>query len=721
MRNGPGEAACLAAGAALLVLAAGGRAEAQAGGGGSTQLEEISVEGQGAAGGGTGSNPNSPLKADGYVAKSNTSATKTATPLVEVPQSVSTVTRQQLDDRNVQSLVSSMAYTPGVRSNSSGFDPRFDTFYIRGFDATYDGIFRDGLREQNASFAIFKTEPYGLDGVSILKGPSSSLYGGGSPGGVVDLTTKRPTFTPFGEVQAQIGNNDRRQGQFDFGGPIGDSDTLAYRFTGVVRDSDTDVPGTPDDKVYLAPAFTWKPNDDTTLTVLSEYSRIRTGANLAYYNDATGHVTKIFSGDPSFNAMKQEQARIGYEFERKITPDVTFRQKFRYAHVDVDAEYIDILEITPGAATAPRGAGAIRDRIDSLNLDNQIEAKTVTGPVSHTLLAGFDTLYADYSDRYGYTEDVSPIKLKPLTYGGYIWAPYNSSGNLRQKQRTFGLYAQDQMKFDKFVLTLGARNDWVETKSDYWRANEKSQQNDGKLTGRAGLTYLGPWGINPYVSYATSFAPTLGSSAGGSAFVPTTGEIYEAGVKFAPPDLNLALTASVFDITQQNVVRTDPNNVNRSIQTGELRSKGFEFEATGSLARGLSFTGGYAYLEPEIVKGEPGTDGNQTSSIPKHSASLWLDYDFQPGTALSGLSVGGGARYTGVSFGDDENTYKNKAFLLFDASLKFDFERVAPRLKGVALQVNARNLANKDIATCEQGYCYRDEGRQVIASLKYRW
>jgi len=695
---------------------------------GGIELDAIDVQGAGSAG--FESNPNSPLQTDGYVATSSVAATKTKTPLIEVPQSVSTVTRQMLDDRDDQTLTSAVLYTPGVRANTSGFDPRFDSFFIRGLNTTYDGIFRDGLREQNAPFAIFKTEPYGLDGITILKGPSSSLYGGGSPGGVIDLTTKRPTFSPFGEVQTQIGTNNRRQGQFDVGGPADEAGTMAYRFTGLWRKSDTDVPGTPDDKIYLAPAFTWKPNLDTKITFLAEYSKIRTGANLAYYNDFSKKrpvVTDIFSGDPSFNAMKQDQARIGYEFEHSFSPNVTVRQKFRYAHMDIDAQYIDILNIRPGAKYAHRGAGAIVDRVDSVNLDNQVEVKAVTGPITHTLLAGLEARYADYTDKSGYAtskkhpEWVSPIKLDPLTYGGHIWAPNDNQTNMRQKQTELGLYAQDQMKIGPFIAALGIRQDWVNTQSENQLKNKNFEQDNSAFTGRAGLMYLGPAGINPYVAYATSFTPALGSDSISRVFVPMTGELQEAGIKFAPPGINVVATASVFDITEKNVIRADPNHSNRSIQTGELRSRGFEFELTGSLSNGLSLTGGYTYLEPTIVKGDRGTNGNQTSGIPRHAASLWADYVFQPGSALAGFSIGGGARYTGRTFGDDENTFRNRDYLLFDASLKFDLERIDPRLKGVALQVNARNLADTDVRTCEQGYCYRDEGRQVIGSLKYRW
>jgi iron complex outermembrane receptor protein len=174
------------------------------------------------------------------VARVSPTATKTNTPLIETPQSVSVVTREQLNDRNVQSINEALAYTPGVSSNVFGFDPRFDAFYIQGFDETYTGVFRDGLRQPGVNQAVARIEPYGIEALTILRGPASGLYGLGSPGGIVDITSKRPVFAPFGEVQFQAGNFNRYQGNFDVGSPIEGSDgTLAFRLTGAFRDANT--------------------------------------------------------------------------------------------------------------------------------------------------------------------------------------------------------------------------------------------------------------------------------------------------------------------------------------------------------------------------------------------------------------------------------------------------------------------------------------------------
>jgi len=198
---------------------------------GATVLEDIIVNG---GSGGV-------IQADGYVGKSSATGTKTDTPFIEIPQSISSVTEQQLRDRNPQSLLDTVAYTPGTRVGAYGFDPRFDSFSVRGFDVTYTGIFRDNLRQPGAGSSLFKTEPYGLEGVSILRGPSSALYGA-TGAGLYNLITKRPTEDAFHEVQLQYGTDQRYQTQFDLSGPVNNEDPFYYRLTGLYRDANTEQP-----------------------------------------------------------------------------------------------------------------------------------------------------------------------------------------------------------------------------------------------------------------------------------------------------------------------------------------------------------------------------------------------------------------------------------------------------------------------------------------------
>lgn len=430
-----------------------------------------------------------PGATDGYVAKEGIAATKTATPLVEVPQSISTVTRQQLEDRKPQSLNESLGYVPGVRVNMSGFDPRFDNFYIRGFDATYTGVFRDGLRQMTSSFGQFRTEPYGLDSISILRGPVSSLYGGSNAGGIVDMYTKRPTETPFREVEFIAGNHDRFQGNFDFSGPIAPGSDVLYRMTGIVRDSNTEALGVPDDRLYLAPAVTFKIDPDTKITILGEYMDAQTGGNMAWYNDySSGHAqrTDIWSGDPNFNAFDQTQERIGYEIEHRVNGILTVRQKARYSHLSAVGEYIDVLEeISPDVFT--RNNGVIYSKVDSFVIDNQAEARFTAGPFKHVVLAGIDGAFVSSWEGSGYGDPIEDGGIVPplvnYNYGQQHIPTPPISTVTAQKQFMVGAYLQDQIKLDKWSLTLGGRRDWVDTSTNTDGDVEKQQ--DGAWTGRA--------------------------------------------------------------------------------------------------------------------------------------------------------------------------------------------------------------------------------------------
>ena len=408
-----------------------------------------------------------PGAVNGYVANEGSAGTKTNTPLQEVPQSISTVTRQQLEDRKPQSLGESLAYVPGVRLNQSGFDPRFDTFFIRGFDATYTGLYRDGLRQQSSGFGQFRTEPYGLDSITVLRGPSAALYGSSNAGGIVDMYTKRPTETPFNEVEYLMGNHDRFQGNFDFSGPAGSNKNVLYRFTGVVRDSDTQFLGLPDDRLYLAPAFTFKIDPDTKLTVFGEYMDAKTGANTAWLNDFSdpNHTrrTNIWSGDPAFNAFDQTQERVGYEFEHRLNDAITVRQKARYTHLDENAEYIDISR-RDVARTYFRVRRASSKAMSTPAIwtirSKQSSARAL---FAHTLLAGVDATYITYKEGYGYWDQVPP--LVNFNYGQqHIPAPPIDSIET-EDQFAIGAYLQDQLKLDRWVLTLSGRHDWVHTES----------------------------------------------------------------------------------------------------------------------------------------------------------------------------------------------------------------------------------------------------------------
>ncbi len=711
------------AGTSLLTLATVALAQDQAAmaAGGATVLEDIVVNG---GSGGV-------ITADGYVGKSSATGAKVDTPFIQTPQSISSVTQQQLEDRNPQTLLETLAYTPGTRVGGYGFDPRFDSFTVRGFDVTYTGVFRDNLRQPGAGSSLFKTEPYGLEGVSILRGPSSALYGASGAGGLYNLISKRPTEDALREIQVQYGSHDRYQGQFDLSGPINEEDPVYYRLTGLLRSADTEQVGVPDDRAYIAPAFTWKPDEDTKLTILGEYSRTKTGGTAAYYYDAaTGKVSDIFAGNPAYNDSIQNQGRIGYEFEHRLNEVFTFRQNARASWLNVDADWAFAYQ--PNAADPTlldSSAGTYEEWMNTYTIDNQLEAKFDTGALEHTLLTGIDftKIYWKSLNGYGATP---PLDTKNPTRGRPT-DPIGFQTKSVQDQFITGLYLQDQIRYDALTFTLGGRYDWVSTDTDNTDlasgALSTINQSDRAFTWRAGVTYETEWGITPYASYSTAFSPNAGVNlATGNPFKPTESEQQEVGVKYLLPDSNTLLTAALFNIDQTNglyyeVVDLPSGPANIQVQRGKLRSRGLELEASTSLDNGLSLIASYTYTQAKIIDGPAGTVNNDVSSVPRHMASLWAHYTMPEDGALAGLGFGAGVRFTGESYGNDANSLKNKARAFVDASIDYDFAAIDKDFAGLKLQVNATNLFDRQDAVCSAGFCYRDQGRTIIGSLKYSW
>ncbi|MFD1333093.1 TonB-dependent siderophore receptor [Methylopila musalis] len=688
--------------------------------GGAVQLEEIQVEGQGATRSSGASGAAGVVSNDGYVAKTTRTATKTDTPVNETPATINTVTQKQIADRNPQNLQEALNYTPGVRTGAFGFDPRFDSFFIRGVDVTYTGVFRDGLRQFSSPSGLFRLEPYGVEAISILKGPSSALYGAGASVGVIDLISKRPTDYKFGEVEVQTGSFDRKQASFDIGGPLNEQGTVLYRLTALGRDANTEMARVPDDRFFIAPAVTFRPSDATEITVLSEFLHGKTGGSAAFVNsyDALGNVTgatrtPLANGD--FNDFTQDQGRIGYEFKHAFSDSVSLHQNARFSALSQREEYNGRYD----AVSEAGGAGLVKEQFAAFAADTYLKTDVATGPVAHTLLTGVDVSLLKYSSKYALSFYSDPDGITVPDFGDPNAYPFRS----KQDQSLIGVYAQDEIKWDAWRLTLNARYDWFDStyKSISGGVHDTQKQNDGQFTGRAGLSYVTAFGLTPYVGYGTSFVPNPGTVIDGTVTKPTVGEQIEAGVKYTFPDVNATINASVFHLKQDDgVVYAVVDAQNKQTQL-DFRSRGFEIEGAATFENGVSLLASYAYTDTRIAKPDS-IKGKELTSTPKHAFSLWGGYDAPDGVA-KGLSFGAGLRYTGRNFGDNDNraVIANKARAFVDAKIAYELENLTPRLKGVKLQVNATNLLDKVEQVCSANYCYWDQGRQVIASLKYRW
>ncbi|WP_426811280.1 TonB-dependent siderophore receptor [Pseudomonas sp. WOUb67] len=643
----------------------------------------------------------------GYFASNASSATKTDRPILETAQSISVVTADQIADRKVDRVEDAVAYTSGVRVGASGLDPRFDMISIRGFETTIGADFLDGLRQPGSGWlSLPQTEAYNLERIEVLKGPSSVMYGQISPGGMVNRVSKRPSLLAKNEVQVQAGNYNHQQGQFDLGGKLDESGDVLYRVVGVYRDAENYIEQLNNDVRLIAPSLTWQIDPDTSLTLLAQYQERETAGSPMLYQQGD-HLTNFWQGDEYFDKLEQRQWTFGYEFEHTFNDTFTFQQNLRYGQVDTTNQYMQPYQEREGHILDRWAIGVYED-MSYLSADTRLVSRFDTGALHHTLLTGVDYGWLDTSLLYAMGPGPSIDRFAP-DYHQPVAKPGTPLADEDGLEQRTGLYLQDQIDLDRWRLSAGLRRDLVHVRRSDNLSGLNSKNNDSATTGSIGVLYLFDNGLAPYASYATSFQPQTSSGN----YEPTEGEQYEVGLKYQPPGTATMLTASLYHLTQQNVLTRDPIDPLKSIATGEQVSKGLELEAVSDLSDRLKMTASYSFNDPEVTKSNDGNEGKQPLNVPRHLASLWLDYRLP-----MGLGVSGGARYTGSNYGDAQNTVKNEGYTLVDAGVHYDF---GGSLDGVRLALNARNLFDKRYINCQQGYCYRGEARSVVTSLSYRW
>ncbi|NER63149.1 TonB-dependent siderophore receptor [Pseudomonas sp. MAFF212427] len=682
--------------------------------------------------------------ATGFTASRTAAGSKTDTPIVETPRSLSVITRQQLDQRQVLNLNDALRYTVGVQSSGYGADARADWLRVRGFDPTQ---FLDGLPLPKGSFANPKVEPWNLERITVLRGPASSVYGQTPPGGMLEMLSRRPQVDSAHQLQAQVGSNQHRQVNFDSTGKVDAAGQWLYRISGVVRDSNAPVDHIPDQRYNLAPSLAWNLADDTRLTFISQFTRDDTGITgqflpLQGTRQGSPAGAKISHhknlGEPDWDFYDRTYYALGYAFEQRLDDTWQFRQNLRYTRSDLGLQAVNVATVNSVQAdgSVNRESGIVNEDITQFALDNNLQADFTTGALSHTLLLGLDHQRSNtrYQWLYGgsHTFDangnitginVPPISVVRPVYGADLSrVSYIALQDYRQKTHQSGVYLQDQIALDSWRLTLGGREDWIHTATTFHnQAGLTSTLRDKAFTANVGLGYVFDNGITPYLSYTESFQPSSGANvAATQSFKPTQGRQYEAGVKFQPLAGNTLLTAAAYDLRQHNVKVTE-GSINR--QVGEFQLRGLELEATSAVTDTLTLVASYSYTDTQIQQGLASEVGNRMALIPRHQATLWADYTWQAGV-LDGFGVGAGARHVGDTYGNTANTEVAHvgAYTVYDAALHYDLGRLDASLKGLSVAIEAKNLLNKDyLANCDGFWCYYGDQRNVVASVNYRF
>jgi iron complex outermembrane receptor protein len=647
-----------------------------------------------------------------FVANRSRTASKTDTPVLDDSAAVSVVTQKELETRNVQDVQQAVAYTAGVQAGEYGSDVRYDYVRLRGFYSSLS-TYRDGLSSRTYNFTTARQEPYGLQQVDILKGSTSSLFGMNGPGGLVNLVTKRPEDEASGEVFTTFGENHLRGGG-DVTGPVAEDSNWTYRLTGLWQDAERSQDYSQDDRIYIAPAFTYAPKAGTELTLLTSYSNRE--SNLGY-GFPTGIETSrdAFFGEPDFNNFDTEETNLGYALSHQITDKLEFRQNARYTHVDLDYETVYLNDTTP---LGNRSAFAIYGELDRFAVDNQMQYDTaVNDNLDSKTLVGID-FNRDQNREKRFDGTASPIDPYNPVYCGTSCINFTSSSDTEITQSSYGLYAQEQLTIaDDWIATVGGRFDYVQSDVDTISSGTVEERDDHKFTSRLGLTYKATDEVSVYGNYSESFQPVYSSTSslpGGAK--PQEGTQYEVGLKYQPAGMDAMFTAALFDLTQENVSQWNAD-YSAHRQVGEINSRGVELEGKMSLDDRTNMTLAYTYLDAEIKEDVITTNiGNRPEMVPEHTASAWLDHTIPEHGAFGDLTFGGGLRFVGSRYNNNANASLLGSHTVVDAMVNYMVT------DNVSVAINATNLFDREYVSSNTfGSRFYGDGRTVLATLKYSW
>lgn len=676
-------------------------------------LPSVKVEGQIQA----EDSPATPV--EGYKANSTFSATKTGTPIVETQQSISVITRDRIEDQGALTLQDTLGYTAGVSAGSYGFDNRGDWAFIRGTSFVQ---YQDGLKQLFGFYNNVRPDPFTLERVEVVKGPSSVLYGQGGFGGLVNIVSKRPQEKQAGEVGVQLGEYGRKQLALDLTGPLNDEGTVLYRMIALTRDSDTQVDFVPDDRELFAPSITWKPSADTSLTAYAQIQRDLSGSSVGFFpivgtrfEGPNGRIpTNTFISEPGFDLYLAKQTSYGLELDHRLNDVFTFSQKIRQS--DSAVSYNSIYSaftprINADGRTINRVAISQYNVADSFTSDSQLIAKWDSGAFENTSIVGLDYQRVALGGARGTGGSAAPIDYQNPVYGNFT-APVlaDIAGTL---QRQTGIYAQHQVKYDKrWLATVGMRRDWAKSETDNAPASSLDAATN---TYKASLGYITNFGLMPYVSYSESFLPIGGLDFFGNPFKPQQAEQFEGGVKYETPDGKSLFTAAVYEITESNRRVADPVQAGNQIQVGEAESKGIELEANHRLSPTVDILAAYAYTSAKVTKHtDPNSEGKRLATVPKQTVSLWGRQKFSM-FGVPGWQWGAGMRFIDESW-DGVDNVRTPSVTLLDAMLSYESGdwRYA---------INASNLANREyVSTClARGDCFYGVERNVVFSANYRF
>ncbi|MEO1123267.1 MAG: TonB-dependent receptor [Cyanobacteria bacterium J06639_16] len=663
---------------------------------------------------------------DRYVVPNASTATRTDTPLRDIPQSIQVIPQAVFEDQGITALDDVLRNASGVLQNSA--DARGQRFVVRGFDSA--SVLRDGFRPTfGFNGNIGYPELSNIERVEVLKGPAAILYGVSEPGGVINLVSEQPLANPFYEVNFELGSRSLTGGGIDFSGPLTEDGGLLYRLNVLYRDSafyrdfDTDV-----ERFFIAPVLQWAISDRSDLTLLLEYSDDQRPYDSGLVAIGTEVADIPFTrnlSDPN-DINQSTYLRTGYQFEHRFNDDWTFRNAFNYIAYNTIFESSVVLNLNELTGDQVRSYIQLDQPSSTYNVQTNLVGEFTTGSIEHTVLVGVDYYRREaignigqgfatnfvlniFNPVYG-TVPRPDFSTQPIFFDGDSYI------------NSWGIYVQDQITLlDNLHLLAGLRYDTVNQRnvnrpSLFAPVASDTTQNDNAWVPRLGIVYQPVDPISLYASYSQSFAPNSGTTFDGDSLQPERGEQFEVGVRAEALDGSLVASLAYFDITKRNVSTSDPNNISSVIDAGEQRSQGIELDVIGEILPGWNIIANYAYTDARIAADNDGQVGNRLINAPEHSANLWTNYEIQTG-ALQGLSFGAGVNYVGDRFGDLDNSFRLGNYFLTNAAIAYEQDtwRAA---------INVRNLFDVNHLTGtrnSRNEIYPGEGLTLVGTFSFEF
>ncbi|WP_337157297.1 TonB-dependent siderophore receptor [Pseudomonas putida] len=657
----------------------------------------------------------------GYKATRSASATRTDTALHETPQSISVVPKDVLQDTAATRLQDGLDYAGGVgRANNFG-GQGLTTFTVRGF--TTGEFYRNG-------FPINRGYPNAPDAntverLEVLRGPATSLYGRGDPGGTFNVVSKQPLAEPKVTLGSQFDDQGMHRATLDTTGPLDEEGRLAYRLNVLGEGGETFRDDVQTERYDIAPVLSWQVNDTTRIVFEGDFMRNnhpldRGLTRFANQRDSASRDTNVWEKG-SDNLLHNDNNMAQLRFEHQLNDDWTLGGGMQWLDGTLQGNAVEANALQPDGRTLGRNFNYRKlewsDRDYQLNLTGHFD----TAGFAHTLLTGVEYEDYDYQSfirRSAGGADAYPIDLFDPVLGQPRPALTRTTTDDKENLKTWAAFVQDQVALtDRLKALAGLRFERFEHQYDnYLPGSTDWTAADNAVTPRLGLMYDLTDTVAIYANTARSFKPNSGASQQGQGFDPEKGKSYELGVKWEALDRQLSVDAAIYHIVKENVLANDPLDPTGTykIAAGEVRSRGLDINVAGNLTPEWRVIGGYAYVDAEVTKDTSLPNGTRLANIPRNSFSLLNTYEFQDG-GLKGLGLGMGVKYVDDRAGQTATqTYTMEQYTVVDL---LSFYQVNEHVR---LNLDLKNLFNKEYDEgAFNSYVYPGAPRTVQAGVSY--